>query len=432
MGAGEDGRPAAAERAPFAGRLSLGANFTWTFLGSLAYSACQWGMLVVLAKLGTAAMVGDFTLGLALAAPVLMLTNLQLRSVQATDARREYSFGDYLGLRLLMTLLALVVVGMLTLISGYDANTVAVVLLVGLAKAFESISDIFYGLFQQHERMDRIARSLLAKGVLALAALGLGVWLGGSLWWGVLGLTAAWGLVLLVHDLPAAAWLLPGGGLPRPRWQPRSLARLVWLALPLGAVMCLISLTANLPRYFLHSWCGSAELGIFAAISYLMLVGGRFVNAFGEAASPRLARSYAEGDLPGFRRLLLRQVGLAVLFGSAGLVVSLVAGRQLLTLLYRAEYAEHTDLLMWVMVAAALTYLGSALGYAMTAARYFRVQMPLFVLVCATTAGACALLVPQYQLLGAAWAVVLALTLQVLGSLGIIGHALRTLARERR
>ena len=81
--------------------LSLRLNFAWTFVGNVVYAGCQWGMLVVLAKLGSPARVGEFALALAVTAPILMFTNLALRAVQATDSRQEYTFGDYLGLRLL-------------------------------------------------------------------------------------------------------------------------------------------------------------------------------------------------------------------------------------------------------------------------------------------------------------------------------------------
>ena len=43
---------------------------------------------------------------------------------------------------------------------------------VALAKAIESVSDVFYGSLQQHERMDRIAISMILKGIVSLAALG--------------------------------------------------------------------------------------------------------------------------------------------------------------------------------------------------------------------------------------------------------------------
>lgn len=68
----------------------------WTFIGNVVYAGCQWGMLVVLTKLGSPEMVGQFALGLAITAPVFRFADLRLRNVQATDTRREYLFGDYL------------------------------------------------------------------------------------------------------------------------------------------------------------------------------------------------------------------------------------------------------------------------------------------------------------------------------------------------
>jgi hypothetical protein len=60
--------PAEAALAAPTGGLSLRKNFSWTFVGNVVYAACQWGILVALAKLGTPEMVGQFTLGLAVAA----------------------------------------------------------------------------------------------------------------------------------------------------------------------------------------------------------------------------------------------------------------------------------------------------------------------------------------------------------------------------
>ena len=82
-------------------------NFSCTFVGNVVYATYQRGMLVVLAKLGSPEMVGQFFLGLAVVAPVVMFINLQLQAIQVTDARQQYVFGDYLSLRLIATRLAL-------------------------------------------------------------------------------------------------------------------------------------------------------------------------------------------------------------------------------------------------------------------------------------------------------------------------------------
>src|SRR3954466_10204757 len=95
--------PDAASSEDRAAALSLRTNFSWTFIGNVVYAGCQWGMLMVLAKRGNPQLVGEYALGLAVTAPVIMLSNLQLRAVLATDANEEHPFSAYLWLRLFTT-----------------------------------------------------------------------------------------------------------------------------------------------------------------------------------------------------------------------------------------------------------------------------------------------------------------------------------------
>ncbi len=394
--------------------LTLRSNFSWTFAGNVVYAGCQWGVLMVLAKLGSPEKVGQFALGLAVTAPIIMFSNLQLRAIQATDARREYRFGHYLALRLATTALSLLVIAGIA--CGYRLETALVILAVGLAKAFESLSDVVYGLQQAHERMDRIALSMMIKGPLSLMALGLVVYLTASIAWGALALAGVWGLLLIAYDIPNGNRSLDQGDLLRPCWDLPALARLARLALPLGIVMMLISLNANIPRYFIDHYRGERELGIFAALAYLMVAGNTVVGALGQSASPRLARYYAEGNKRAFRQLLTKLVGVGAGIGASGLLAAMVAGREILAILYKPEYAEHPELFAWLMVAATASYAASFLGYGMTAARRFRVQTLLFVVVSVVTFVGCTVFIPTFGLLGAAWACVLASVVQLLGS----------------
>jgi hypothetical protein len=102
----------------------------------------------------------------------MLFASLQLRAVQATDARIEFQFRDYAGLRILMTgIAACVIFGIAgALYRGEMALTIAA---FALSKSVESFSDIVYGLWQQRERMDLIAMSLMLRGVLALIAAAL-------------------------------------------------------------------------------------------------------------------------------------------------------------------------------------------------------------------------------------------------------------------
>jgi O-antigen/teichoic acid export membrane protein len=110
-------------------------------------------------------------------------------------------------------------------------------------------------------------------------------------------------------------------------------------------------------------------------------------------------------------------------------LVSLVAGKELLTLFYQAEYAQHNDLLVWVMVAAAISYLSYFLGDALIAARYLSIQIPLFIGVTATSALMSYWLIPIHGLHGAAVALLVASIVQVVLRCAVMVYALYRLHR---
>jgi O-antigen/teichoic acid export membrane protein len=416
--------------------LTLRRNFSWTLIGNLVYAASQWGMLVVLAKLGNLEMVGQFTLGLAITAPIITFTNLQLRGLQATDALGQYSFGHYFGLRIISTGLALVMIGAIALFSGYPSATALIILLIGISKAIEAISDVFYGLLQQHERMDRIAVSLMIKGPLSLLLLTLGIYFTGKLWWGIVGLIAAWLFVLIISDVRSGVLLLrhlratqrdsQTTVLPyamSPKWQPKVLLSLISLALPMGVVMLFVSLNVNIPRYFLEQRLGMEDLGIFAAISYLMVAGKLVVSSLAMSADARLAKYYASGHLSAFRNLLLKLLGIGGILGGAGVLMALFAGREILSILYKPEYGQRNDIFILVMVAALIDYLFAFLGHGMTAARYFRVQIPLLATVSLTSGLSSLFLIPILGMQGAALSLIISTFVGVMGSLGVLVYA---------
>ncbi|MEM7130467.1 MAG: oligosaccharide flippase family protein [Chloroflexota bacterium] len=403
--------------------LSLLANFSWTVVGNLIYAASQWAILAALTKLGTSEMVGQFALGLAVTTPVIMFTNLSLRSIQATDAQNQYHFSAYLALRLITSTIAFFVILAIAMTVDYPWPVKAIILAIGLTKIVESVSDIFYGLLQQHEHMDRIAQSLILRGPLSLAVVLVGIYLTGSLFWSVLGMGIVWGLILLMWDIRSGTMVLQHltsqNSLPWPRWRFNTLRQLVPFSLPLGVVMMLIALISNIPRYFLEQNLGTGALGIFAAIAYLQVAGTTIIVALGESAVPRLAKYHAAGDRAAYLALLLRLLGIGLLVGGGGVAIAWTMGEPLLALIYQPEYAQK-ELFVWLMLAGGVSYIASFLGYGMTAARHFRIQLPLFAAVAATTTVACWWLIPTHGLIGAAMALLLASGVQVCISVLVI------------
>jgi O-antigen/teichoic acid export membrane protein len=400
----------------------LRVNFSWTMLGNLTYTASQWGILVLLARLGNPAAVGQFSLGLATTAPVMLFAGLQLRSVQATDARRLFTFADYAGLRALTTIAAALVIFTIAAVT-YRGETALTVAAFALTKGMEALSDIIYGLWQQHERMDLVAQSLMLRGALSLLAAAVCFTAFHSVWTAVCGMAASWAAVFAVFDLPRALRL--GGGkssLIVPHFSAPVIRRLLRLSLPLGFVTMLLSLNANIPRYVIGHLRGVEELGLFSALGYVLVAGTTIVNALGQAAAPRLAQYFAQGKRGEFNGLSNRLILIGMAMGAAGILVSVVGGRRVIGLIYGPEYARQAGLFIWLMIAAALTYMTSFAGYSLTAARYFRVQMPLSALITALTFGLCMVMVKTNGAMGAAQALAAASFVQLIAIIGILRY----------
>ena len=388
---------------------------------------------MVLAKVGSSELVGLYVLGLSITAPVFVCASLQLRAIQATDAQSEYGFADYLALRLVSTLAALLLASTIAWLVGHRDTALWAVVLVAVAKSAESFSDVIYGLLQQRERMDRVAQSKACHGLALLVGVGGGALATGSIVGAAGGLVVARLLVLLGCDIPAAVWVTGETGswirrtckLLRPRFDARQLLGLCSMGLPLAIVTLLVSLEMNIPQYFVTHHLGLAELGVFGAVAALITAGGMFTRAMNQVASPRLAAMHHAGDSQGFRRLLARMLAAYLVLGGLGLAVVPVIGRWLLVTLFRSEFGDHVDLLLVVMLAAAAAYLSGALTTAMIALRAISSQLPLRLLTAATSLVICLLLVPEHGLYGAGWALVCAKIPFVLAALVIVWRKTR-------
>ncbi|MDH7602748.1 MAG: lipopolysaccharide biosynthesis protein [Armatimonadota bacterium] len=364
-------------------------------------------MLMVIAKLGTPQLVGRFSLGLAITAPVITLASCQLRMVQATDAKHDYSFSDYFTARLLCLAAAVVAIFAVTVVTQHNPAVIAVVMAIAAAKALESVSDIYYGSMQQHERMDLVSKSKIIKGLFSLGALAAAIYFTRDVLLGSLSLALVWGAILIGYDVRNRARVVKQYAQGEnshfaslKNW--RSAAALIWLALPLGISGLLNSLRTNIPRYYVVACRGEAQLGVFSAVTYVMVAVLTVVYGIGECSAPRLAKYYAENRYKAFIGLLLKLAALAVFAGVIGIAVSLLWGSKILSILFTPEYARAANVLVLVMAASAVTSVAAITNYAMTATRDIAVQLPIFALVCGATAAVCSIAVPRYGISGAA------------------------------
>jgi O-antigen/teichoic acid export membrane protein len=194
--------------------------------------------------------------------------------------------------------------------------------------------------------------------------------------------------------------------------------------------MMLVSLRLNVPRYFIQRWSGAAELGVFAALASLLVAGNLIITALGQAATPRLAALYHAGSLGAFRALVRQLLLVALALGAAGLLAAAAAGGPLLGLLFGVRYANRTGLLLLLMAVGPASYASSVLGFALTSARTFTAQLPVFAATTLACAAGCLWLVPRQGVEGATLAWGASMLLEVGAVAVLLSRALRRRAER--
>lgn len=383
--------------------LSLRKNFGWTFAGNVVNAGSQWALVAIMAKLGSAEMVGLYSWALAVVLPITTLAMLQLRALLITDRADEHAFRDYLGLRLLGMVLATVGIVGYALMSGLNFNVMLILILVTVSRAIDGTSDLFRGLFQKHERMNLSASNMMLRGVVSLVTVGTVLLLWRDLTLALAAMCIGWLAITIFYDLPRARQFTHGLSdlLPRLHWD--AVRRILPPALPMGLVMALIAFQTAIPRLFLEAWHGTEAVGYFSAVLYPLSTGTIIVGALGQSALPRLSQ-YFRDNRPAFLRLLGKLAGIGLLLGLAAVGVSWLLGEPLLALAYTRAFAVYQPELVIMAVGTIFLFVSSFFGYALTAARQFYIQPVMTIISCGAALGASAWLIPTMGVTGGAWA----------------------------
>ncbi len=335
--------------------------------GNATIALSQWLILLIASKIGGPTTAGRYAYALAICTPIVVLTGLQLRSIQASDTACEYSFADYLTVRSLTLLVAAMILAIAALLHTGSEESMMILLIVGIIRLTESISETVHGHLQRQGRFRELGGSLVLRGAGAALAFACAFVVSQSLLVAVAAVAASTAAVTVMYDLSRVRSI---------RWfslAPTRHCQLVRLSAPLGATSLMLSLQANAPRYLIKAALGDAALGIYAALAQLPLSAAVLVRAMGEASSPALARHYRSGHA-GQPALLTQLCGYTSLLFIAGAAVACFMGEPILRLLYTPEHASFVGLLLLLIGAEYLAQLTSIFGYAATAARRLKPQ----------------------------------------------------------
>lgn len=381
-------------------------------------------ILVLLARFTSQEVVGRYAIALAMTTPIFTFAQLGLKGVYLT-MRRNHRFDSYLQVQVAMILLAIIV----SLVFGlvFTPAAVLTVALVALIKAADAFSDLLAGVFQRYHRSAWIFMAYLGGALLGSAATAfalaitreLNVALGGlavtSLLTAIvfLGLTAR--RLVALHEDSSHQELSPAQ-------DRRSILR---AGLPTGVAASILALVASMPQFFLAQSHGSAPVGHFAVLLYVVALADIFTGTLTQTWIPTARAALAGDRTAALLRTVTRTTGWWTAIFLPVTVTGLVLTWFALPILFGKDYTldlgQAVPLAVCVLLFPAVHFSGTSI----VVHNLYTHNLGLSLIVLAVCFVACLAFIPPASIAGALWATAAAEAGRAAAGYGLLGLVTR-------
>lgn len=320
--------------------LSLKKNIAWNSMGSIVRLGCNYLITIAVVRLAHGFdAAGALALAMSIANLINPFADFRLRTIHVTDVREEHTSGEYIGMRVLTSLLSFAVgIGYSLATCALDAIPVIVLYLVSSLAA--NFIEGLHAIDQRHLRMDYIGRSYMMQGVSNLVSFSAVLYLTNSIELAVAAMAVTTVAICLLYDIPRAARFESVRPVIELGPAVKTLARLT----PLVVAQVCSSAVLTVPKQFLAASVGTAALGIYSSVASpatIVQMGASYIYSplMGEFADR--FKNDRPAALALFRKTVMVIVGATVAFG----LLILLLGRLILGILYGEQIVEYSYLL---------------------------------------------------------------------------------------
>ena len=142
--------------------------YIWNIVGSLTNAFMSMVILAIVTRTLNNQQTDIFSIAWSISQLMATIGTFQIRTYQATDVTEKYKFNQYFIFRC-VTVFAMIFTSILYIVGKkYSFYKSAIVLIICLFRAVDSLADVYEGFFQQKERLDLAGKALTYRIIAAM------------------------------------------------------------------------------------------------------------------------------------------------------------------------------------------------------------------------------------------------------------------------
>ena len=381
---------------------SVRANTPWILATSASVAAGSFIQFALVARILGPTGAGQYSLALAVAAPLTLFLGLSLRNVLQAKMAVWTDYREILGLRIFLSLTLIVCcAGLASFIPSLSAG---VLIIVASTRAADLLLDLSMGVCLRSGRPGLAGAPVVASQALGITLFWFLLATRESLAVGLLGpMVASWVMAILTTTLFARS--VSGGGKCRPLFGLRRTWFWFRKGLPLGAASSVNSLSVFAPRYALAQILGPQAVGEYSAALAIASVPGIIYSAIAQSGLTPIIQA-SKVSVSSGRRLAARLLGVNVAVAVLCGVPMLLAPESLLMAVFGEAFATSTTSLALRILAVTSIMVAMIwiLDVVLIGRGLFRAQLATTVISVSATVAASVALIGGWGVAGAAMA----------------------------
>ena len=341
--------------------------YMWTVMAGLIYAGSSFVMTIATSNLLGAYVAGIYiyaanTMGNQLATVGLFNT----RMFQTSDVTEQYSFADYIGLRIFSVGAMLLYGAIWILMRGSSGEELIVIIAFVVFKACEAVSDLFEGRYQQMHRYDVSCRGVFYKTLLNIGVFLVTMIVTKSLLWAAVALMIVYLASIVIID----GSLLPKFGKINFKIDWHKQGKLIAECSPLFVNSFLTMYVLNAAKYPIEEYYGKPYLTKFNSLYMMAFVINMFAAFALKPLITVLSDKYLKGDKKGFVKIMQRQLLVIMVIIALALVGAWFLGTTIITWISGVDVMAYRNELCIVLIGGAFTAIYQLFQYGLIIMRH--------------------------------------------------------------
>lgn len=384
-----------------------GSCVFWNILSSGLNSVVSILLLLVVTRINGTSDAGVFSLAFSTAQMMLTIGNYGMRNYQATDIEGKHSFSIYAGSRIVTCLSMTLFTLLFVLTRGYQLEKTLIFMELCLLKVTDAFDDLYGGFFQNKERLDISGKILFLRVAFYCVIFTIVLLFTHNLLLtiGITTICSSLILILMIYGTRTDFVLSP------PKFHLRKICSLLAECFPLCLGNFLLIYIGNAPKYAIDTYLSNDMQAYYTYLFMPCFVINLFVSFALQPILVKLSLLWNKKDFHNYLKII------AVIYLTAFAISFLIMiggrflGCQVLGLVFGVDLLNYKNILTLLLLGGGFYSLSVISQVVLTIMRHQYSTLWGFGIASIAAAWISPLLVQRYQLLGAAYAYLIATAL---------------------